>query len=147
MAAQSVARGNKISMCASSRPDKQVKNSSEEIPHCLSFQKSQCLNFLRAFLSPYCFRACRNTLPIAYAYCFAQLKQGTCLIRLKEDFSHIIEHYKNHQKQKEHQPCKVNFCLQLRLDALFPNRLHNQKYKSSSVQCRNWPKIHNTKVC
>ena len=145
MAAWPVARGNKISVCASSRPDKQVKNSSEEIPHCLSFQKSQCLNFLRAFFFALLFS--RMPQYIAYAYCFAQLKQGTYLIRLKEDFPHIIKHHKNHQKQKEHQPCKVNLCLQLRLDALFPNRLHNQKYKSSSVQCRNWQKIHNTQVC
>ena len=65
MAAWSVARGNKISMCASSRPDKQEKNSSKEIPHCLSFQKSQRLNFLRAFF----FNLLFSRMPQYIAYC------------------------------------------------------------------------------
>ena len=69
MAAWPVARGNKISMCAPSRPDKQVKNSSEEIPHCLSFQKSQCLNFLRAFFFALLF----SRMPQYIAYCLCLL--------------------------------------------------------------------------
>lgn len=71
---------------------------------------------------------------------------GFLLISSEEDSSDIIVHDKHHQHHQEGDPYQMHISFLLRRNTFAAHGFYKQEDKPSSIQSRQWQKIHNPQV-